>query len=240
MTYSSLRQFVFSLFLFISIISCNRESTPSALPKILKMSIAGVPDEDITIDESNRKITVLLPPSLPSLQVMPSFLLTEGASVIGVPIDFSLFCPCTGSFSVSGVYTVPLIVNIKDSYRVVYEVTLKSKLPMKLIESSKTIVIEANPNQTPENFMVVYLPVENYLGSSPIVAISVAKIGQAPNWIGAPDVCFNTCPTQLNKVGIPLYGYRGTGTLTPGEYEVQVRLAGETSSIKFPQSIIVK
>ncbi len=230
---------VISMVLWGLLSSCEREATPTGPPQLLKMVVKGVPEKDIQIDEQTHQIEVIMPSSLPSLQITPTFQLTKGATVLNMPIDLRKVCPCLGQFSVSSTIALPLIVQ-RDDFRVLYQLTLKSKSPLKLIGAAQPIILQANLAPTPENPLNLFLPAENSFGNPRINAISVAKVGQGTNWIGANDACFNICPPVPNQLGISLYGYRGTGALTPGEYEVQLRLADGSGILKYPQPIILK
>lgn len=221
--------------LLFCLTACKHIPEPVALdesPRILSMSLAGIPQENITIDHQVHTIIVQLPASLPALEMTPSFAASQQAQVSGdwgvgkKAISLTNYCPCTydeqGKVGLFNPIEPVQVVNLTHtSY---YTIQLKSMGdPLRIKRLTTPIIYDSKS----ENYNIV-LPVENYYGSSFIQAIAVTKTGaDKPFWIGG-NFCFEQCARLLNQIKIPLAGYKGTGSLHPGLHDLDLWLADGT------------
>lgn len=223
---------LFFLVIFVWLTDCTNKPDQvkpiDEQPKILTMSIPGVPPSNISIDEATHLITVVLPPSLPALDLIPSFTVSEQAKMngewgSGKAISFKDYCPCTNS--------IPTLVEDVKGVRVdnlthtsYYTITFKKQASLKLKTQVVPVVWDSG-----SNYYNIYFPVENYYGSSFVRLIAVTKTGSAsPNWIGGGDGCFDVCSKRLNEMGISISGYRGTFSLQPGIHDLDLLLLDGT------------
>lgn len=211
-----------------------REPAIDESPQILNMRIEGISQENISIDQQQRRITVLLPSTLPALELFPSFTLskqthlapywTEGKKVI------SLIGYCPGNYwngfdwtskSPEGLEITTVVSNQKQS--ISYTIQFKSIGPLRLKTIPTPLVYDLNG--PPE----LVVPVENYYGSSFVEYIAVTKTGSiSPFWIGPGGGRLENCASLLNKLSIPLAGYIGSIALKPGLHDLDLWLADGT------------
>lgn len=192
------------------------------------MQIPGIPQESISIDEDKHLITVLLPPTLPALELVPTFTVSEQATMYGEwgkgkAISLTNYCACTNSIPTVLEDTKEVRVN-NLTHTTYYTITLKKQGILRLRPILTPITWDSK-----SNFYNIYFPVENYYGSSFVRLVAVTKTGSAsPKWIGGGDGCFDVCAKRLNEMGISISGYRGTGSLQPGIHDLDLLLLDGT------------
>lgn len=215
--------------------ACRQEPSIIALdeqPQVLSMSLPGIPQQNIRIDHQTHTISVELPASLPALEMIPTFTLSQQATLHGdwadgkKAISLAYYCPATYYEWGMGAFKPIEPVRVDNLVRVsYYTIKLKSKgeaLRLKLLLTP----ILYDSKGTDYNILV---PVENYYGSSFIEYISVTKTGSlAPLWIGPGGGPMEYCAVLLNQVKIALAGYKGSIALQPGLHDLDLWLADGT------------
>jgi hypothetical protein len=225
--------------------ACKQEPEPALdeSPRILSMSLTGIPQENITIDQQAQAITVLLPASLAAFEMTPSFTVSRQAQVEGAwgrgerIISLAKYCPCdnnpegrVGQFK----FIEPLQV-VNRTHTSHYTIQLKTTgAPLRIKPLTTPIIADSKS----EDYSVV-LPVENNYGRGFVQAIAVTKTGaDKPYWIGG-GFCFEICTGLLNQIKIPLAGYKGTGSLRPGLHDLDLLLIDGTK-LHVDGAILVK
>ena len=109
-------------------------------PQILGMSIEGIPQQNITIDQEQRRIMVIVPPTLPSLFLSISFSLSRQAELNPFwtegkkGIDLTGYCPSSiysnGQLQDPYIELSALLTNKKQTS--LYTVRLKSTGPLQI------------------------------------------------------------------------------------------------------------
>lgn len=206
-------------------------------PLILSMNITGIPPQNISINQLRRLITVVLPATLPSLELVPSFTLSNQAYLSPYwtngpkTISVAKYCPATSNWvgRSSSLETVIQIDNQKQTSS--YTIQLKSAASLQIKPLTTPLVYDSKST----NYKV-QIPVENYYGSAFIDGIALTKTGSdVLGWVGGGNL-METCQGLLNKVEISLYGFRTGGVngmpvgflLEPGLYDLNLRLADGT------------
>jgi hypothetical protein len=215
--------------------SCKHDSLPVALdeqPQILFMSLPGIPQQNINIDQKTYTITVELPASLPALEMIPTFTLSQQANLHGdwadgkKAVSLAYYCPATYYEWGLGAFKPIEPVRV-DNLRHVsyYTIKLKSKGEALRLKPLLTPIIYDSKGKSYD----IIVPVENYYGSSFIEYIAVTKTGSiTPLWIGPGGGPMEYCAGLLNQVKIALAGYKGSIALQPGLHDLDLWLADGT------------
>jgi hypothetical protein len=224
------------------------QATVDESPQILGLSIAGVPQQNIAIDQQHRRITVVLPAKLPSLELSPTFILSKQAQLAPYwtsgkkAIDLGKYCPCGyAGYRAPDSLAIQTTVSNK-SQTTNYTIKLNSEGPLRIGPLLEPVVYDTQLKN------IIYLPVENYYGSSYVQYLAVTPAGSAsPNWIGVGDFCFDVCGGRLNQWGTWLDGYLVGGangsprvsSLKPGLHDLDLSLADGTK-VHATGAILVK
>lgn len=99
-------------------------------PQILGMSIEGIPQENISIDQEKRVITVLSPPTMPSFVLEPTFTLSPQAHLSEKEtISLANYCPSILNWTGRSP-SLSIVVKIENKKQVNgYTVQVKSAAP---------------------------------------------------------------------------------------------------------------
>lgn len=240
------RLLLLSAAVLLLLTSCKKEPEPVAIdeqPRILSMSLPGILPENISIDHLAHTITVRLPSSLPALEMVPSFTVSQQTSVYGdwstgkKTVSLAYYCPCTydeqgqvGLFKAIEPVRVDNLV--RTSY---YTLILKGNgAPVRIKPLQIPVVYEVITNNKPL-YSPLSIPVENYYGSSFVQYIAVTKAGSlSPNWIGPGSSCMENCAGRLNEIVLSLTGYlvgpyeNPSSSLKPGLHDLDLWLADGT------------
>lgn len=195
---------------------------PNGEPRILAMTLPGIPDRNIRINQETGQLFVTLPAEPPALDFSPAFRLTPGSRILNgggrsEPYRFNL-CSLPG----------------QNSLTVVSE-NAKSKTYSLLLQPAGPLAVGALP---------VPFEVGLYQGQSVILPLlnfydgvsSQAEVTFSRKDGGVVGTSLVSCSPEgkpnLFSVSLPL-------NLTLGEYTVQVKKAGG-SAVNVPQLLVVK
>lgn len=215
---------LFLLFgILLGLIAC--QDSIDEPPQILGMSIPGIPPQNITIDQQQRVITVLLPNTLPSPELVPTFTLSRQAQLPPYwtaekrTISLDKYCPCGGYASQQSASILELVTRVDNQNQTSsYTIRLNGSGPLRLKPLQTPIIYDLKG--TPE----IVVPVENYYTNSLVWTFSVTRTGSAtPNFRIFGCIC-----SRQNEIRIPLSGYIGTATLKPGLHDLDLWLMDGT------------
>jgi hypothetical protein len=211
-------------------------------PQILDMRIEGIPQENITIDQDQRVITLVLPPTLPSLELKPHFTFFRQAKLADewvIPLDINCRCWTNpdgyiGNTATNGERVLMKLVNRVDNKHQSshYTLMLKRAGPLRIKTQPAPTIYELS------GISQVIVPAENVFGTPLIEYIAVTQTGAlSPHWIGpgGGPMAYQ----QLNGLKIPLAGYSGTLSLKPGLHDLDLWLVDGTT-VHATGAILVK
>ncbi|GAB4045028.1 hypothetical protein GCM10028774_66160 [Spirosoma jeollabukense] len=206
------------------------------------MSIEGIPQENISIDQQQKLITLVLPPTLPSLDLKPHFTFSPQAKladewVFHLDINFRCWTNSDGyigNTATNGERVLVKLVNRVDNKRQSshYTVMLKRAGPLRIKTLPAPTIYELS------GISQVIVPAENVFGTPLIEFIAVTQTGAlSPRWIGpgGGPMAYQL----LNGLKIPLAGYSGTFSLKPGLHDLDLWL-NDGTKVHTTGAILVK
>ncbi|MCY7350726.1 MAG: hypothetical protein LH606_08660 [Cytophagaceae bacterium] len=163
------------LVIFVLFSTCKPDKGPDLpddKPRIINMSLAGLPDENIRIDQQRNEITLQLPPDFApprAAEVMPTFQLTPDARVItnGGIYGFAEF----RGINLCGCSPDALKIGVTERNPVPGQPVLATEYTIKLMPAGSMTVKPDNPAAF-EYFLddtkILDLAVSNYYDGSPV------------------------------------------------------------------------
>ena len=192
--------------LLMSLTAC-KEPVLDEYPQILSLSLSGIPQQNITIDQAQHLITVVVPNNLPSLTLVPSFTLSPQAYLSpywtkNQPVVFG-WPSWYGNLVPDSMLSYARVDNQKHATEYTIRFT-GNGLPLRIKPLPTPIVYDSKSTD-----YTIIVPVENYFGSPLVEYIALTPTGSpSPNWLGPGGGPMAYLAGSFDQLSISLSGYR--------------------------------
>ena len=229
----------------------NREAR---IPRILSMTIPGVPDKDIRIDQAASTITVRLPSVVPVGGLVPVFRLSGKAVA---KVSDGSWSSDQGKLPISHLATCdwgapaqPYIGVLDESIRKPYiNGNTYLLIYVKPEGCMKAIADQPIGYKLGDNNIHLYLPLKNLYSSPRMNSLHVKNLetGVTASSLLTDGVCTNGNYTEISDGNITkIYNYgdvhffmKPDFQFVPGRYQVSIGLDCNKTTIVFPQPLVI-
>jgi hypothetical protein len=194
-------------------------SDPNRDYRILSVTFAGIPFENIRIDQQKRIITVDIPANFQGGDLKPQFVLTKNTTLLfgfGVPFWSESLCFCHGNRTVSigpwGTSTNSGGINYTFSFLTTAPLTLKPLIIPLEIPLAETTVVSLSVNNPYANDPVVRAYAQRTDGSTSILLRGQEGYDSGCNWFACDYLKPGTLSFNFSLYYVP--------TLVPGIYNL--------------------
>lgn len=243
---------IFVLSIFGMIASCQQKDLDAGKPTIKAISFAGIPAQNVQIDQRTRTIIVKVPSVLPDAGLVPRLELSKNASVKegltpSGKIILTPYCRCIPSGAPKQEAKLLISQNTTGpdyppttTYRVVLSPPAGCLEPI----ADKPITFSNPPDIDDPNFIRIHLPVKNLYQNPYIRAYFFKNLDtgiEQSLYTSVAGFCLNTCEDEsANRLTFPYNNNPAYKRyLPPGKYQVSILANCDKNRITFPQPFIL-